>query len=164
MRKSMPAWALLLASALGPSAALAIEGGALPIYPDGLKTTWSAPAPPGVHFLTYGGALRYDTLRGNSGESLVRDFKVNVNMLAPRLICGPSRCWRQPGAARSGAAAGRGLPRQRRALQTRAWATSPSARRWLSRLAGAALSVRRRCLRAHGQVRRQDPSSLGKNY
>ena len=45
MRKSMPAWALLLASALGPSAALAIEGGALPIYPDGLKTTWSAPCP-----------------------------------------------------------------------------------------------------------------------
>ena len=43
MRKSMPAWALLLASALGPSAALAIEGGALPIYPDGLETTWSAP-------------------------------------------------------------------------------------------------------------------------
>ena len=37
MRKSMPAWALLLASALGPSAALAIEGGALPIYPDGLE-------------------------------------------------------------------------------------------------------------------------------
>ena len=45
MRKSMPAWALLLASALGIRA-LTIEGGALPIYPDGLeKTTWSAPCP-----------------------------------------------------------------------------------------------------------------------
>jgi hypothetical protein len=87
MRKSMPAWALLLASALGPSAALAIEGGALPIYPDGLENYMvGALPPPGVHFLTYGGALRYDTLRGNSGESLVRDFKVKVNMLAPRLI------------------------------------------------------------------------------
>ena len=62
MRKSMPAWALLLASALGPSAALAIEGGApadLSRRPG--KLHGRRPAPPGVHFLTYGGALRYDS-------------------------------------------------------------------------------------------------------
>ena len=48
--------------------------------------------PPGVHALVYAGAARYDTLRGNSGQSLLQDFKVDVNVLAP---C-PGRyvlCW-----------------------------------------------------------------------
>ena len=98
MRKSMPAWALLLASALGPSAALAIEGGAPPIYPDGLKTTWSAPPCPAgraLPDLRRRAALRQ--LRRHSGESLVRDFKVNVNMLALRLIwVAPAGAGRQP--------------------------------------------------------------------
>ena len=105
------------------------------------------------------------TLRGNSGESLVRDFKVNVNMLAPRLI------WVAPQPVLGGSLAlrtavplldGTSAPTAR-ASRARAWATSASARRWLSYLAGAAPSVRRRCLRAHGHDAK-DPSSLGKNY
>ena len=77
----------VLACAAGINAAHATEGGGLSIYPDGLENYLvGALPPPGVHALVYAGAARYDTLRGNSGQSLLQDFKVDVNVLAPRLI------------------------------------------------------------------------------
>ncbi|WCM94521.1 transporter [Acidovorax sp. NCPPB 2350] len=85
MRKSALTMALLALA--GPGAALATENGGLAIYPDGLENYFvGALPPPGVHLLMYGGTLRYDTLRGNAGQSLVPDFKVDVNVLAPRLV------------------------------------------------------------------------------
>lgn len=76
------------ALALAGGVAQATEGGGLGIYPDGLENFMSgALPPPGVHMLVYGGGARYDKLRGNDGERLpVPDFKVDVNVLAPRLI------------------------------------------------------------------------------
>ncbi|KAG1205406.1 hypothetical protein G6F35_011658 [Rhizopus arrhizus] len=72
----------------GGSGYLATEGGGLGIYPDGLENFMSGALPsPGVHMLVYGGGARYDTLRGNDGERVpVPGFKVDVNVLAPRLI------------------------------------------------------------------------------
>lgn len=80
--------ALCLAGTIGASPGVhATEGGGLGIYPDGLENYFvGALPPPGVHFLLYGGAMRYDKLRGNNGQSLLSDFKVDVNVLAPRLV------------------------------------------------------------------------------
>ncbi|GAB2466598.1 transporter [Comamonas humi] len=82
------AGAIGLAAAIGAAtSAQATEGGGLGVYPDGLENYLAgALPPPGVHVLLYGGALRYDKLRGNSGQSLLQDFKVDVNVLAPRLV------------------------------------------------------------------------------
>lgn len=73
--------------ALTCCAATASEGGGLAVYPDGLENYMvGALPPPGVHLLVYGGALRYDSLRGNNGQSLVPDFKVRTNAVIPRLV------------------------------------------------------------------------------
>ena len=96
----------------------------------------------------------------------MRDFKVNVNMLAPRLIwVAPAGAGRQPGAAHGGAAAGRGLPRQRRALQE----LGPGRHR-RRRGAGYHASPALHYLfgvdvyAPTGKYDAKDPSSLGKNY
>ncbi|PHM68111.1 transporter [Xenorhabdus sp. KJ12.1] len=67
---------------------MATEGGGVGIYPDGLDNYLSgALPPPGVHVLLYGGNIHYNQLRGNNGSRLpVPGFKVNVNVLAPRLV------------------------------------------------------------------------------
>ncbi|MGS1106852.1 SphA family protein [Achromobacter anxifer] len=84
LRRLASATALALASA----GAQATEGGGLGVYPDGLENFMSgALPPPGVHMLVYAGGARYDTLRGNDGQRVpVPGFKVDVNVLAPRLI------------------------------------------------------------------------------
>lgn len=65
----------------------ATEGNGLGVYPDGLENYLvGALPPPGVHFLTYAGTARYDTLRGASGQSLVPDLSIRVNVLAPRAV------------------------------------------------------------------------------
>ena len=72
--------------------AQATEGGGLGIYPDGLENYFvGAVPPPGVHVLLYGGAMRYDRLRGNRGESLIPDFRADVNVLAPRIVWVPEQ-------------------------------------------------------------------------
>jgi hypothetical protein len=79
---------VLGAGALGAGPACAIEGNGLPIYPDGLENFMSgALPPPGVHLLMYGGAMRYDSVRDKNGDKLpIPDFKVDVAMVAPRLV------------------------------------------------------------------------------
>lgn len=67
--------------------AQATENGGLAAYPDGLENYMvGAMPPPGVHLLWYAGTMRYDRLRGNDGKSLVPDFKVTANVLAPRVV------------------------------------------------------------------------------
>lgn len=70
------------------SSALAIEGNGLPIYPDGLESYMAGALPgPGVHLLLYGGSMRYNSVRNRNGDALpIPDFKVNVSMIAPRLV------------------------------------------------------------------------------
>lgn len=79
---------VLGAGVLGAGPACAIEGNGLPIYPDGLENFMSgALPPPGVHLLMYGGAMRYDSVRDKNGDKLpIPDFKVDVAMVAPRLV------------------------------------------------------------------------------
>lgn len=69
-------------------AAMATEGGGLASYPDGLENFMSgALPPPGVHSLVYVGAAKYDKVRDNSGNEVpIPNFKVNVGVVAPRLI------------------------------------------------------------------------------
>ncbi|HRL20349.1 SphA family protein [Alcaligenes sp. SDU_A2] len=80
--------AALAAGTLGAGSAWAIEGNGLPIYPDGLENYMSgALPPPGVHALIYGGAMRYDSVRDRHGDKLpIPDFKVDVGVIAPRLV------------------------------------------------------------------------------
>ncbi len=67
---------------------MATEGGGVGAYPDGLDNYLSgALPPPGVYALFYGGHIHYNKLVGNHGEQIpVPGFKVNVNVLAPRLV------------------------------------------------------------------------------
>ncbi|MBC8948092.1 MULTISPECIES: SphA family protein [Xenorhabdus] len=67
--------------------AMATEGG-VGAYPDGLDNYLSGALPlTGIHALFYGGNIHYTKLRGNHGDLiLVPGFKVNVNVLAPRLV------------------------------------------------------------------------------
>lgn len=133
MRKSALKNPLLgvLACAASMTAAHATEGGGLAIYPDGLENYLvGALPPPGVHALVYAGAARYDTLRGNSGQSLLQDFKVDVNVLAPRLI------WVTPAQVFGGQLAFHAIAPcststsapTARASRPRGWATSRSVR------------------------------------
>lgn len=68
--------------------ALATEGGGLAIYPDGLENFLSGALPPaGTHFMVYGGAASYDKVRDNNGNQIpIPGFKVNVGVVAPRVI------------------------------------------------------------------------------
>ncbi|MBI6550303.1 transporter [Xenorhabdus sp. VLS] len=67
---------------------MATEGGGTGAYPDGLDNYLSgALPPPGIYALFYGGNIHYNQLRGKNGELIpVPGFKVNVNVLAPRLV------------------------------------------------------------------------------
>ncbi|PHM62834.1 SphA family protein [Xenorhabdus ishibashii] len=67
--------------------AMATEGG-VGAYPDGLDNYLSGALPPaGIHALFYGGNIHYNKLKGNHGDVIpVPGFKVNVNVLAPRLV------------------------------------------------------------------------------
>ncbi|MBD2783280.1 transporter [Xenorhabdus sp. DI] len=67
--------------------AMATEGG-VGAYPDGLDNYLSGALPPaGVHALFYGGHIHYNKLKGDNGDVIpVPGFKVNVNVLAPRLV------------------------------------------------------------------------------
>lgn len=78
----------LFCGALAGGAANATEGGGLPVYADGLENFMSgALPPPGVHWLSYAGALHYDKVRDASGDQIpIPGFKVNVGVIAPRLI------------------------------------------------------------------------------
>lgn len=77
-----------MALSLAAASALATEGGGLGIYPDGLENFLSgALPPPGVHGLLYAGYARYGTVRDNAGDEVpVPDFKVDVAVVAPRLV------------------------------------------------------------------------------
>lgn len=88
MRKSALVKLCSIVCAAATNAALATEGGGLGIYPDGLENYLSgALPPPGLHALTYAGALRYDRVRDDDGKRVpIPGFKVDVNFLAPRLI------------------------------------------------------------------------------
>ncbi|MBD2809435.1 transporter [Xenorhabdus sp. Vera] len=70
------------------TSAMATEGGGTGSYPDGLDNFLSGVLPPsGIHSLFYGGNIHYNKLKGNNGEQIpVPGFKVNVNVLAPRLV------------------------------------------------------------------------------
>ncbi|PHM71844.1 SphA family protein [Xenorhabdus kozodoii] len=67
--------------------AMATEGG-VGAYPDGLDNYLSGALPPaGIHALFYGGNIHYNKLKGAHGDVIpVPGFKVNVNVLAPRLV------------------------------------------------------------------------------
>lgn len=80
----------LLASTLSLAcgAAQATEGAGLGVYPDGLENFMSgALPPPGMYGIVYTGSMRYDSVRDAAGRRLdIPDFRVRVNMVAPRLI------------------------------------------------------------------------------
>lgn len=80
--------AIGLALSLGAMAAGANEGDGLTVYPDGLETFMvGALPPPGVHALVYGGGAEYTKLRDNGGHEVpVPDFKVDVGVVAPRIV------------------------------------------------------------------------------
>lgn len=87
MKRTHMIAAVLAATSVGVLPAQAAEGGGLGIYPDGLENAMvGALPPPGIHAMVYGGMMRYDTLRGNDGASLLNDFKVDVNVVAPRVV------------------------------------------------------------------------------
>ncbi|WP_137176099.1 transporter [Massilia sp. HP4] len=69
-------------------AARATEGAGLGVYPDGLENFMSgALPPPGVYGMVYTGGLRYDSVRDDAGRRVdIPDFRVRVDMVAPRLI------------------------------------------------------------------------------
>jgi hypothetical protein len=69
-------------------AAMATEGAGLAVYPDGLENFLAgALPPPGLYGMAYVGGASYDTLRDERGDRIpVPNFKVDVGVLAPRLI------------------------------------------------------------------------------
>lgn len=80
--------ALLLCGLAGAGQGHATEGGGLSVYPDGIENyhTGALP-PPGLYTLVYGGRSHYDQVRDDSGHALpITGFKVNVDVLAPRLV------------------------------------------------------------------------------
>lgn len=66
----------------------AIEGNGLAVYPDGLESFMSGALPgPGVHFLTYGGLMNYDSVRDRQGNKIpIPGFKASVGVVAPRVV------------------------------------------------------------------------------
>lgn len=92
MHSRSPRWmglrlSVIACACCAASGSMASEGGGLAVYADGLENFMvGALPPPGVHFLLYGGSMHYDKLRGDAGESLLADFKVDTRLLVPRLI------------------------------------------------------------------------------
>ncbi|PHM50681.1 SphA family protein [Xenorhabdus miraniensis] len=82
------ALSLTLSLSLISTSVMAAEGGGVGTYPDGLDNYLAgALPPPGIYALFYGGNIHYKKLRGNNGALIpVPGFKVNVNLLAPRLV------------------------------------------------------------------------------